>query len=224
VPEASRWPASALSRTRRAMAATLPNPGPLVPTVTNTLKGFGIIRTSSSIRRSGRSCGLVWLAITMLCTVTTVGKAQIATDARVGVDSRLRILTHSGQVQEGLFVSESPDNLVVRYECGPRCNELSTVPWAGLERIEVFAPQGHSGQRAFFHALAGGAIAVALTIGTSRIASSRRTTGSDYSGQLGVAVASPYIVALGLGAGFIHGWSQQESRWERVWPPPSVAR
>lgn len=160
----------------------------------------------------------------MLCTVTTVGKAQIATGARVGVDSRLRIATHSGQVQEALFVSESPDNLVVRYECGPRCNELSTVPWAGLERIEVFALQGHSGQRALFHALAGGAIAVALTIGASQVASSRRTSGSDYSGQLGVAVASPYIVALGLGAGFIHGWSQQDGRWERVWPPPSVAR
>ncbi|CAN5115348.1 hypothetical protein BH09GEM1_BH09GEM1_39360 [soil metagenome] len=183
-------------------------------------------RTPGSRRRRtffyqmlGRRRGLVLLASTMLCTWSAVGKAQIATDARVGVDSRLRIVTHSGQVQEALFVSESPDNLVVRYECGPECNELSTVPWDGLERVEVFALHGHSGQRAFFHALAGGVISVALTLGADAVVASRGP-----SGQLGVAVAAPYVVAVGVGAGFLHGWGQQDGWWERVWAAPAIAK
>jgi hypothetical protein len=166
----------------------------------------------------------VWLVITMLCAWTAVGRAQIAADARVGVDSRLRIVSHSGQVQEALFVSESRDNLVVRYECGARCNELATVPWADLERIEVFTLQGHSKQRGLFHALVGGVAAYALMLGASQVASSRRASGSDLSGQLGVAVAAPYVVAVGAGAGFLHGWVPQDGWWERVWAAPAIAK
>jgi hypothetical protein len=166
----------------------------------------------------------VWLVVALLSTWTAVGRAQIATDARVGVDSRLRMVTHSGQIQEALFVSESHDNLVVRYDCSPRCPELAAVPWADLERIEVFALQGHSWQRAFFHALVGGVAASALMLGASQVASSTRASGSDISGQLGVAVAAPYVVAVGAGAGFLHGWGQQDGWWERVWAAPAIPK
>lgn len=172
----------------------------------------------------GKRCLQAWLVVAMLCIWTGVGRAQIAADARVGADSRLRVVTHSGQVQEALFVSESRDNLVVRYECNPRCPEPAAFPWANLERVELFALQGHSLQRAFFHALVGGVAAAALMVGVSQLASSRRSTGSDYSGQLGAAVATPYVVAVGLGAGYLHGWAQRDGWWERVWPAPETAK
>jgi hypothetical protein len=105
----------------------------------------------------------------------------------------------------------------------PRTSDSEDVIAARERRNGDREPQSTL-QRAFFHALVGGVAAAALVVGVSQLASSRRSTGSDYSGQLGAAVAAPYVVAVGLGAGYLHGWAQRDGWWERVWPAPETAK
>jgi hypothetical protein len=135
----------------------------------------------------------------------------------VAPGSRLRATTRAGaRLKASSFTRQTPDSLVLSFECESCMVSESAVAWSDLRRVERYA--GRSSGRGALVGVGVGLLAgtVVGAVGARMAINDCAKLGNDFCGLNALLV--PVGSVIGIVGGAVIGAVIGRDRWVRVWP------